>query len=286
MRDELQHEQEGPRETVRREVLGLAYLGSPAARTLGEPAGFTRDDALQLWRRIAQPERSYHVLTGGFDVAEVRALLEKVFARSAIAPVPAPAPPAVSQGQQRASTIPTTGAEAFALAVPVPADADDRELAIVGRLLAHGRFSLLGRALRKTAGRDFDVDFTVPFPHDRRPGLFLLEVQDSAAPAADSKPGPRWPELIHAALADVGNSDLDDAAVTRASKQVESRIAIARSSPAELAFDLAEWCGVRGIDPAMALSPFPSPDADSVRSLVVRLFVHGPRVEVSLERAR
>ena len=145
VRAELARQSAGTRAAMRREVLGLAYLGDVLGRPLREhPAPFTRSQALDLYRATQHPTRTYHVLTGGFDLEQVARILEKIFVETRIERPPAQQPLVEQGSRQRLSVIPSASLEALSIGYQVSSSAEPEHLAI----LAECR-----RGLRRHDGR-------------------------------------------------------------------------------------------------------------------------------------
>ncbi len=169
-----------PDRAVRAELLALALPDHPANRLLARPSGVapTREQALAVWAATQQPERTVHVLLGGFDAASARAALTAAFARTALPATPQPPPfTARSTGGARRSTL--RGAPAVAIGWLLPRDCDRAVLAATAHWLGGGPSSVLGQALQRAGRTKATVLATAPWPQDDGGDtLLLVEARD------------------------------------------------------------------------------------------------------------
>ncbi|MBK8979397.1 MAG: hypothetical protein IPM29_26155 [Planctomycetes bacterium] len=271
------------REAARREVLGLAFLGEPGARSPAErPAGFTRGDAVALWRAIVQPARTTHVLTGSFHRDEVERLLTVAFGATTLPRVPPPSAPTPGRAQARRSRITTDGPIGAAVGIPLPDGLRTEQIESIARWLAGGDTSQLAVGLRARGFVDPSVDFVLPFPQTARPGLLLVEFLApelrSAAGAADVTPATALTEVVDAALAEAPPAWRLRAAQLAA--QSERNAALV--DPAALSWLLVRACAIEGRAPDEVLAPLPELEPDAARALALSLWRRPGRTIVDL----
>ncbi|HLQ37639.1 MAG TPA: hypothetical protein VK348_07550 [Planctomycetota bacterium] len=206
-----------PLQPLRAEALALAFPGQALARAADRP-GASRPDqtmAAGVWRRTQRPDRSIHVLVGGFAVAPVRAILERAFALTALPnqPLPPPAPPRTATASRR-STVPGLAQPACVLGFHLAGDEDPNSLATALRWLASGTDGWLLRELPQAGILGATAVATLPWPLPGAPQLLVLEVRGGSVPnerladtvlrlcAGNTMPVPTATELapIHAAL--------------------------------------------------------------------------------------
>jgi predicted Zn-dependent peptidase len=174
--------QQDDRATLHAEVLALALPDHPLGRHL-EPPGLNaprRRDALQTWQATQRPERTVHVLHGGFDATAVAALLHDTFRATGLPP--SAAPPAVAArpiASLRRSVVPAVRAPTVALAFVLPPNVDRTTLAVASRWLAGGSDSRLGQELPRLGRSRATVSCQAPWPPTiDGQSLLLVEVRD------------------------------------------------------------------------------------------------------------
>jgi len=175
-----------PAAAVRAELLALAMPDHPASRA-AERAGRgmpNRAQALAVFGATQHPSRGVHVLVGDFDPADVRPVLERTFAATAL-PAPAAAAPPVRPIQSlRRSTVPGVRVPMVALAWVLPDPGDPFVLAAAARWLGGGPDSSVGRALGKQNRASATVACSAPWPAVvGGRSLLLVEVQDPSGGA-------------------------------------------------------------------------------------------------------
>jgi len=171
-----------PFAAIHAELLALAMPNHPAARAAERPGRIAprRDQALATWHATQRPERTVHVLVGGFDVLSTRAALTAVFARTQLpeAPPAAVVAPRPIQGMRR-STVLGVRRPTVAIAWVLPAISDPLALEVAARWLGGGSESWLGRALQKAGRKDAVVSCQAPWPAAAfGRSLLLVEVVD------------------------------------------------------------------------------------------------------------
>ena len=249
---------------LRGEALALAFSGHPYGRLWARPgpsAPFTRQEALQVWRRIQRPQRGLHVLVGGFSLREVRPLLESTFRDSSLGDDTPPAPlQIVRSNSTRRAAVPGGNTAAMVIGFPLPSDTDHNTLQAVTRWMAGGKDSFLSRGLRDRGYRDFRVEGLAPFPApgNMETGLLLIEIEVAAGdPAAKDQNalqdhirgllGLAWRE---------GPLAVDLGPIVA---KMESRHTSVRGAGDSIAYELAVQCGLMGRTPEAVLGPFRAP---------------------------
>lgn len=173
-----------PAAAVHTELLALALPNHPATRA-SERAGRNqprRTQALAVWQATQRPERTVHVLSGGFDPAQVRRTLEQVFATTTlpVAPATAIAAPQPPRSMRR-SIVPGVRIPTVSCAWVLPANSNPFELGVAARWLGDGPSSWLARALAKAGRKSAQVTCRAPWPVTVDGNtLLLVEVMDPA----------------------------------------------------------------------------------------------------------
>lgn len=173
-----------PTAAVHTELLALALPDHPATRAAdrvgrNQPR---RAQALAVWQATQRPDRTVHVLCGGFDPAVVRRTLEQVFATTTLpagpaAAVVAPQPPR----SLRRSIVPGVRLPMVACAWVLPAIGNSFELEVAARWLGDGSSSWLARGLTKAGRKTAQVTCRAPWPAAVGGGtLLLVDVVDPA----------------------------------------------------------------------------------------------------------
>jgi hypothetical protein len=267
---------------LRREVLGTAFLGSAAARGIDPRATFVPSaEARQQFARVAHPLRTVHVLAGGYDPEEVKALLTKVF-RFTMLPTPA-LPNAIrpAEARQRRSVLPSPdGARGVALAWQLPNDATPVEIDAVAALLDGTAFSFLPRWAAEVG----DVTYRVqaPFPRNARPGLILVEALADGSEAIDAL------ELEKSLLQHMAAlpGELREFQCQQSGQIAIGRRVLATADLSDLAVSLAVGTLAEGRSPAEVLGLSDAPGSARVRQLADRIFKSRPGTVVVLGPAQ
>ncbi|MBL9075935.1 MAG: insulinase family protein [Planctomycetes bacterium] len=171
-----------PRSALHAEVLALAMPDHPLLQELAQPgvAMPRRADALRTWQATQRPERTVHVLLGGFDAAATQAMLERMFAATSLPPSPPP-PRAVARpiASLRRSMVPGLPSPVVALAFVLPPDADPTVVALAAAWLGGGADSRLGQELPRHGRAAAVTSCRAPWPPTvGGTSLLLLEVED------------------------------------------------------------------------------------------------------------
>jgi hypothetical protein len=264
------------------ELLEIALPGHPAAREVQELADAVLPDvaaARACLARTLAPERTMHVLIGGFDPVELRALLEKRFAQ---APEPAQPPrplPAAPRGERRSDL--RGESAAVLVGYPLPAAAPPAAIELLADWLAGGDDAFLPRQLRARALPAISVRIAPRFPDAPGTTLFAIELRDLGRQPAAASAMLAALDAVLAEVVSVGPSAAEQelAAGRRAAAELA-----ARASPRALASLLAVACGT-GRTAASVLAPEPIGAAE-LQSLARDLFAAGRRTIVLQEAVR
>lgn len=166
---------------LRREVLTLAIPDHPYGRLLETPTTGVprRTEAFAVWNATQRPERTVHVVLGGFDADALAATLRQTFATTGLPPAPPPATatirPIRSQRRSLVQGVPPTVVIAFLLPPDVPRDL----LTIAARWLGDGADSRVGQELQRLGRKRATVRTTAPWPPTiGGQSLFTIEVGD------------------------------------------------------------------------------------------------------------
>jgi Peptidase M16 inactive domain len=163
------------------EVLALAFPGHPLARSGQRPDAAIpeRDTALAVWRRTQRPERSIHVLTGGFRIDAVRAVLERAFSHTELdrEPIPETTVPPPLAGA-RHSVLPGAGLSACVIGWRLNGSEDPAVVSTLARWLGFGSSSWLARRLQQAGHERVEVMCSGPWPAGPGPAMFLVEAKD------------------------------------------------------------------------------------------------------------
>jgi predicted Zn-dependent peptidase len=272
------------RSQLRREVLGLSFLGHPfagAGAIAAEPPPLARSVALEQFRRTHYPPRTLHVLVGGFEAAALRELLATAFASTALPPAaPAFRPPQRGAAAERQSSV--TGRrdqpQAVTVGCFVPEGTNPMALAVLTYWLVGGPKGEVAQRLRGAGHPEVTVNGTAPFPH-RQGGLLLLEVTDVPPQAG----APARVASVQSCLNELAAGDRPTAEeVAAASAHLRAQQAVVRSSGASLARELAIACAIDGVAPAAALEPLAVP-SEAVQQLARRLLASDARTVVQVD---
>lgn len=275
----------GPRAEMRREVLGLSFLGHPVARSFAsthEPRPLAREQALNVYRNTQHPQRTLHVLTGGFDSGAVSAMLSGLFARTSSQPPAPPTPaPGATSPSARKSVIPGGHAPAVTIGFRLPDDVDRDTLAVLVRWLTGGRDSELAQRLRDKGHPEAIVVGTAPF-FGKSGMLALLEFEEPER--TDKSDSQKLLENVEACLDEVMAAAPNTRPIERALAHVRSTRADARIGAARLASHIAIACGIEGRHPEAVLgAPDVTVTIADVHRLAQTLFAPARRAVVRLE---
>lgn len=174
---------------ARDEVRWLAYRGHALGRpALGAaPAPTSRARAHEVFARTHRPERSRHVLVGGFDADAIEAVLMSAFSRSALPTDPLPLPPAIAPPRGELTGRILGGAFAgMAVACRTAPDSSTAAVSLAATWLADGDGSFLARTLRAKGLGVEEVRVTHPFPAASAAPFVLIEVRADARQGSDA----------------------------------------------------------------------------------------------------
>jgi hypothetical protein len=170
------------RTALRAEVLALAMPDHPFLRRLERPgsAAPRRAEAMSTWQAMQRPERTVHVLHGGFDAAAVQALLTRTFTTTMLPPAePLPVVSPRPFSSLRRSVVPGARVPTVALGFVLPPGVDRAALDVASRWLGGGADSRLGRELPRLGHPQATVECHAPWPPTiGGSSLLLLEVAD------------------------------------------------------------------------------------------------------------
>lgn len=172
-----------PLSPLHAEVLALAFAGHPLARAGERPENTTarRSAAMAAWARSQCPQNSVHALVGSFDVAAVRAQLERTFSTTSIGNVEAIAPAqARTANAIRRAMVPGARQPAAWIAYALPVGANAHAIETVARWFADGPESWLARELSRAGRSGAKVAVRTPWPAAAKPGLLVIEATDVA----------------------------------------------------------------------------------------------------------
>ena len=283
-RDLVRRRSNEPRDRMRREVLGLSFLGHAYAGAYtvpDSPRPLSRDRALQVFQQTQHPSRAIHVLAGGFDADGVVEMLEGVFGATSLPPYDLPPPPPPPfEHVERQATILGNGPRAVAIGFRLPRDHDAQTLAVLVEWLT-GDFSRLRSALELRGHTEIAINGTAPFP-GRTHGLFLLEVEDLST-GTDAQPAAQLRADLESILDNIVERGPTAPEVRRAVARVLGRSAASRLGTQSLALELALACGLEGRDPAPVLRPRPEVNTEQLHELSRALLIDTNRVIVTLE---
>ncbi len=171
-----------PAAAVRAEVLALAMPSHPAGRYLERPllTAARRDRAMAVWESTQRPERTVHVLFGGFDAAAATATLGAVFTSTRLGKYTAATNPGPRPFQAlRRSVVPGALVPMVALAWVLPPIADRFVLEAAVHWLGGGLDSRIGQDLQRAGRSQARVQCLAPWPSTiDGQSLLLLEVTD------------------------------------------------------------------------------------------------------------
>lgn len=263
-----------PLAALRAEAWAMAFPGHPLGR-MGERtvAVVDREKATEVWLQTQRPDRTLHVLTGGFDAGSVQAILNRTFAVSALEGQqwnPAPLPRPLSA--ERRSMLPGTNLPACVIGWRLRGDEDPEALAQLTLWLASGPDSCIGRAIRAQNLPAPVLRCTAPSPAGVAGGLLLVESVDPTGRITDLAD-----QCLRAVAAAVSQPTRpEDGAVLQIVRSADwqKRAADARS--------LGEWLAVEALmRPSTALSVAPPRSRlAELPALLGRILAHGQPVVV------
>jgi len=271
---------------LRDEVRSLAYGAHPAGRQSlvdVEPSRpLARTQALEVFARTQRPERTQHVLVGGFDAEAVAEVLVAGFAASVLSAEPfAPAPPP-PEPRPRTSRLTTVGAAGIAVACRVPDGADPDAVALASRWLAQGDESFLARWLFARGVRVGALRSSYPYGMPADGALVSIEVGPADRDAADPVRVRRLFDEVDAALAAAAaKAPLpEELALTRAHLGAERAAQVV--APDLLATYVAMRCA-QGLPPQRALRALDGVSDEAVAEVLRGLLVPERMVRVTRE---
>jgi predicted Zn-dependent peptidase len=273
---------------LRDEVRSLAYGATPRGRasiTQSEALRpLSRGQALETFVRTQRPDRSTHVLVGGFDAEAIADALVRGFATTKLTdePLASPAIPNEPRGA-RSSQLRGSALAAMTIGLRVPAAADPDALAIATAWLAGGEDSFVARWLNTEGVRPSTLRGTYPFTAPAAGALVLLEV---AVDAAEPEQVQRMFDMVDAALvaAHKGTPLAHELRLARALLIAERAASCA--NPDGLATFLAVRTASWAIPPERLLRPLEAVSDATVTEVLHQLLAPHRRVRVTQERLR
>jgi hypothetical protein len=226
------------------EVLALAMPDHPFRHflELASTASPQRTEAMATWQATQRPERSVHVLVGGFEVEPTKALLRQVFAATDL-PASAPPPSVVPRPitSLRRSVVTGVPVPKVVLAFVLPPNLEHTLLRTSASWLGSGPDSMLGQQLQRLGRKRATVRCDAPWPPAiGGSGLLRIEVTD---PDGIEKLG----DQMLQACRRVGGAPPTQAAVAVAFTSVLRDWITVTNEPRELAATLAvtalQWPG-------------------------------------------
>lgn len=285
VRTERAQRQRHPLSAIRHEILELAL---PVNIRAGESIDRNLYRlGIAVFKRSQVPGRCLHVITGGFDLPKLEAVLHDVFDGNENHREP-PVEPAewnVRKEHELSSTIPGGDRYFVALAHQIPRQTKPQALAILTDWLSQGPDSFLARGLRALGHRNLQVQGQAPFPGTSTPGLLLVEVWEERVPSPGQAPRKIESTIkkLLAAAADLGPT-LDE--FNQAAARARGLRSKALSSPLDLAHHLALACSVMQQSPTQAMRTTVHVTRGEVHELARKLLVDSQRSIVSIRRRR
>lgn len=256
------------------EVLALAMPEHPFLRQLerAAPTSPQRSEAMAVWQTTQRPERTVHVLLGGFDGPSVRALLERTFAATALPPAePLPIVQARPFTSLRRSVVPGVRLPCVALGFALPAGVDRAVLDVAARWLADGPDSRLGQELPRLGHPDATIACRAPWPPTiGGQGLLLLEVTEPNGTAGLA-------DLVRRSARDAVSTAPPAAALDTALANVQREWTTTTNDPRQFAVEVAAAAQLWPGQPPRTGLP-DRVDADAVRRLLAGVLSTQPVV--------
>ena len=269
-----EQQRQDDRTALHAEVLALAMPDHPFLRQLERPglAAPRRSEAMATWQAMQRPERTIHVLYGGFDATSAQAMLQGVFATTGLPPAellpPVRARPISSL---RRSVVPGARVPTVAIAFVLPPDVDRDVLAVAVHWLADGPDSRLGQELPRRGRAQATVSCMAPWPRTvDGASLLLLEVADAGGIEGLA-------DLCRKAARDVAAAVPTPASLETALATVQREWTTAVNDPRQFAMAIAEAALLWPRRPP-PLCPPDRVDAGAVRRLLLQILDTQPVV--------
>lgn len=273
---------------LRDEVRSLAFGSHSAGRpSVTEVEGFQplgRPQALEVFERTQRPERSLHVLTGGFDAEALTEVLVQSFAASMLSAEPFVQPQPPPEPRARTSRLTDGAITGIAIGLRVPDDADPDAVALAITWLAGGEESFLARRLFAQGVRTVGLRATYPFGGLGSAALALVEVGADPRDSDDRERAQRLFAEVDAALATVATDPPLPAELAAARSLLSADRATQCVAPDRLAVFLALRRAWFGLTPQRALRPLEAVDDAAVTATLRRVLAPERRVRVTQEK--
>lgn len=278
-----------PWAAARDEVRWLAYRGHPLGRPAlsAAPAPTSRARAHEVFARTHRPERSRHVLVGGFDPNAIEAVLMSAFARSDLPTDPLPLPPTIAPPRGELTGRILGGAFAgLAVACRTAPDSPTAAVSLAATWLADGDGSFLARTLRaKGLGVD-EVRVTHPFPAASTAPFVLIEVRADARQGSDAGRRQALVTGVDVALASAASVTPTAAELSVVRARLGAHRLRQVRSPGGLATRLALHWEDDVADPLGALTPYEAQTDAMVIAALRGMLDRDRRVRVTQEPAQ
>ncbi len=270
---------------ARDEMRWLAYRGHPLGRpSLGVahvPVGRAR--AREVFATTHRPERTRHVLVGGFDPDAVAAALMAAFAHSDLPQDPLPLAPAIADPRGEVTGRIAGGSFAgLAVAYRTPPGADAAAVALAATWLADGEASFLARTLRANGIGAAAVTVTHPFPAASAAPFVLIEVRADARQSRDAATQQALVVGVDTALSAASRTPPTAAELVDVRARLTARHGQRLRNPATLATHLALLWDDGVTDPHLVAAP-DAPNDAAVIATLKGMLVRDRRVRVTQE---
>lgn len=274
--------------SVRDEVRSLAYGAHPAGRaSIADVEGFrplSRAQALDVFVRTQRPDRTVHVITGGFDVEVLVATLVQAFAASVLTKEPFVPPPPLPAPRARTSRLTNGEMAGIAVACRVLPQADPDAVALAMTWLADGDESFLARWLFSQGVRAGLLRGTYPFGGVGSNTLALIEVGVEEGHAEDPERVQRLFAEVDAALAAALAQTPIAQELQAARAMLAADRAAMRVAPDRFATFLALRCASLELSPGRALQPLEKITDGDVIEVLRSMLAPERRVRVTQEK--
>ncbi|HEX5054402.1 MAG TPA: insulinase family protein [Planctomycetota bacterium] len=221
---------------VHAELLTLAMPSHPAVRSFEPPSYHapTREQAFAVWNATQRPDRTVHVLLGGFDPAAAEPVLRRTFAATSLPRTPAPpAPPVRPITGMRRSIVSGSPVPVLTIAWMLPPTADRFVLEAAAWSLGRGTDSRLGQLLQRAGRTSATVSCAAPWPYEAGGhALMLLEIRD---PNGTDK----LADLVLEACKELGKVPPSQASMQTVAAAMQRRWSALTANPRELAAEIA-----------------------------------------------
>ena len=191
--EEIRRGQDNPDQRISQALFAQAFrvhpYGRPIIGFMESVRGFTPDDAARFHRRWYRPDNMVLVVSGDFDPAAVRPLMEQGFgrARPGRPGLRTNAPPEPAQAGPRFEIIPADVSTArLQVGFPIPEfrNSDTHALDLLAEILGQGRTSRLYQRVKRDRELVHSIGAGAYTPRD--PGLFVISAQLEADKIADA----------------------------------------------------------------------------------------------------